>query len=124
MIEENVTKNFLDLAQENPQTEFYFFFPPYSIYFWEALADTKQLNMQIHAEQIATELLVQADNVHLFGFADRTEIVKDLNNYTDALHYSAEINSEILKMISNGEGEITKDNYQEYYQTIKALYEK
>lgn len=122
-IEENVVKNIAELARENPQVDFYLFYPPYSICFWEALYNTKQLNAQISAEKLATELLVNIPNIYLYGYADKIEIVSNLDNYTDSLHYSEEINSEILRMIADGDGILTADNYEEYYHNLKILYE-
>ena len=122
-IEENVVKNILQLAVENPEVDFYLFYPPYSICFWEALHNTKQLRAQIEAEKLATKLLLQASNIHLYGFADRMDIIGDLDNYTDSLHYSEEINSVILRMIREKEGLLTSNNYEEYYERIQELYE-
>lgn len=122
-IRENVTVNFLELAQKYPETDFYLFIPPYSRCFWEALSETKQLNAQIEAEMIAVEVLLSADNIYLYGYADRQEIVGNLDYYTDSLHYSEDINSEILKMISVGDGRLTQENYMDYYQTIREMYE-
>ncbi len=122
MIRDNVEQNFLAMALRNPDTEFYFFVPPYSIAYWEALYNTKQLKAQIETEKLAVGILLQADNVHIYGFGHRTDIIGNLDNYMDSQHYSAEINSEIIRMISEGEGELTKGNYQEYYEQIQELY--
>lgn len=122
-IEENVVKNIVDLARENPEVEFYLFYPPYSICFWEALYNTKQLSAQISAEKLATELLVEVPNIYLYGYADKIDIVSNLDNYTDSLHYSGEINSEILHMIARDEGRLTVENYEEYYENLKKIYE-
>ncbi len=122
MIRENVEQNFLAMALRNPEIEFYFFVPPYSIAYWEAMYNTKQLKAQIETEKLAIGTLLQADNVHIYGFGHRTDIIGNLDNYMDSQHYSAEINSEIIRMISEGEGELTKDNYQEYYEQMQELY--
>lgn len=122
MIRENLEKNFLELALKHPETEFYFFLPPYSICYWEAIYNTKQLNAQLEAQKEAVEVVLQAENVHVFDFSYRVDIVSDLNNYMDSLHYSPEINSEILRAISEGEGELTLENYLQYYEEIKELY--
>lgn len=122
MVRENLEQNFLNLALEYPDTEFYFFFPPYSICYWEALYQTKQLNMQLEAELLAVETVLQAENIHVFAFADWIEVISDLDNYMDSLHYSPEINSEILRAVSEGEGELTLDNYKQYYEMIKEYY--
>lgn len=121
-IRENVTQNVLQCATEHPDTEFYLFFPPYSIYYWEALHRTKQLNAQMEAEQIAVEILLEADNIHIFAFSDDTEMLSNPDNYTDALHYGEWINSSILQSMHDGEHQLTKDNYEEYYATLIETY--
>lgn len=122
LIRENIEQNFLAMAQRHPEMEFYFFIPPYSICYWEALYNTKQINAQLDTEMLAIEILLQAHNVHIYGFSDRMDIVSDLNNYMDSQHYSDAINSEIIQMIAQGKGELTLDNYQEYYQQLREIY--
>ena len=119
---ENVTENFLATALAHPDTEFYLFFPPYSICYWEALQRTKQLNAQLQAQEMAVELLLQADNIHVFDFSAKIEITADLDNYTDTLHYGGWINSELLNLMSEGTNELTTDNYKGYYQQLNELY--
>ena len=72
---------------------------------------------------MAIEILLQAENVHIYGFSDRIDIISNLDNYMDSLHYSPEINSEILRAISAKEGELTADNIDEYYANVKEIYE-
>lgn len=121
-IKENVTENFVKLAEDYPDTAFYLFFPPYSICYWEALVRTKQLNAQLDAQKIAAELLFSAENIHVYDFSYRTDITGDLNNYTDTLHYGEWINSEMLQMMAAGEGRLTSENYTDYYNTLYTLY--
>lgn len=122
MIKENIEQNYLATARENEDVEFYFFFPPYSICYWDALYRTRQLDAQLQAQEMAVELLLSADNVHVYAFDDCVEITGDLNNYTDTLHYGEWINSYIIQNIHKGNGELNKDNYQEYFDKIKILY--
>ena len=121
-IRDNVQRNILRTAQENKDVTFYLFFPPYSICYWNTLVRTRQLDAQLAAEKYAVELLLEAENVHVFSFADQIEIISDLDNYSDALHYGEWINSDILKWIHEGKGELTKENCSEWFQRIKEIY--
>lgn len=123
MVRENVEENFLATALANPDTEFYLFYPPYSVCYWEALVRTKQINAQIEAQKIAVELLLTADNVHIYDFSDRIDITSELDNYTDTMHYGEWINSEILRMMREGQQELTEDNFEAYYDKVRLLYE-
>lgn len=124
MITENISENFLVTAKANPETEFYLFYPPYSICYWQALVRTKQLGAQLEAQEIAARLLMEAENVHVFDFSDRLDIIANLDNYTDTMHYGDWINSEILECINAGRQELTADTLKSYYNDIKRMYEE
>lgn len=121
-IRSNVRNNMLQIALDHPDTEFYYFYTPASGAYWYGMLMTKQLNVQIEAEKICTEILLQADNIHLFGYADRYEITTNLDNYMDTLHFSKEIGDQVMTWIYEGEGQLTKENYEEYYERIKTIY--
>lgn len=123
-IEENVRKNILQTALDNPQVTFYLFFPPYSICNLDAMVQTKQLNAQLSAEKLATEILLEADNVHIFAFLENLEMIANLDNYCDSLHYGEWVNSDILRWVREGRYELTSDNYEVYYDKIKKLYQE
>lgn len=122
VIAENIQKNVLELALAHPGTVFYVFVPPYSICYWQALVQTKQLNAQLETELMAVELLLQADNIRVFCFADEVDMIADLDNYTDSLHYGPWVNDRILQWMYDGEHELTKDNCREYYDMVRELY--
>ena len=121
-VKENVTENYLKTALEHPEVIFYFYLPPYSVYYWDDLVKTGKLDAQLKAEELAVSLLTEADNIHVYGFADKTEITADLDNYMDILHYGDWINEEIMEMIYRGEGELTKENSKAYFQKVREIY--
>lgn len=124
IVTENITENYLTTALEYPDTEFYFFIPPYSICYWDALVRSKQMGLALEAQKLAVRLLLTADNIHVFDFSDRTDIIGNLDNYTDTLHYSDSINSEILKCMYEGRQELTAEGLDIYYEGIRQLYEE
>ena len=118
----NVLQNIVKLAQENPNTEFYLFFPPYSIYYWDNIDRYSVVEWQIDNMKIATELLLECENIHIYSFFDEYEIISDLSNYKDMVHYSETYNEYILDWIAVGEHELTKENYEHYYEEMKNYY--
>jgi len=118
----NCNENIIKLALDNPDVTFYVFYTPSSAVFWYGMYRTNQLNAQIDAEKYFTSLLLDVPNVKLYGFADRTDITTDLDLYMDTLHYSPEISEKIIELICKGEGELTQDNYETYYENIKYIY--
>lgn len=122
MVTANIKENFVDLVNQYPNTTFYIFYTPYSICYWDFLNQEGMMKMQIEAEQIATELLLECPNVKLFNFNDQYDVITNTNNYRDKEHYSAEINSKILEWMASGVGLVTKDNYIERLEEEKQYY--
>lgn len=118
----NLKQNVIRLAEENPQIQFYLFFTPYSIYYWDSLKQSGDLEKQLQAEKMAIEILLEYDNIYLYSFSDEFDMICNLDNYLDILHYSEDINSKILLCMHQKEHLLTKENYQEYYNKIHKFY--
>ena len=114
ILDGNLEQNVVSLIKEYPETKFYIYFPPYSICHWDGLYRTGELERYKQIEIYTIEKLLQYDNVYLYCFNDRLDVIADLNNYRDVTHYGVNINSEILKWIKNDEGRLTLENYNEY----------
>ena len=59
------------------------------------------------------EEIIRHPNIRLFSWNDRLEIIGNLDNYMDTIHYGEWINDLILQSISEGKGLITGENYEE-----------
>ncbi len=122
MVTANIKENFVELVKEYPDTTFYIFYTPYSIYYWDFLNQEGMMQMQFDAEQIATELLLECPNVRLFNFYDQYVVITNTDNYRDKEHYSPEINTKILEWMASGVGLVTKENYLERLEIEKEYY--
>lgn len=122
MLRENLTQNVTNLAEAHPEIDFYLFFTPYSIYYWDNLNQTGTLEKQLAIEEEAVRILLEYDNIYLFAFSDLFEMICDLDNYKDEIHYSEDINSQILRWMSQKEHLLTKENYKEYCDRIYEFY--
>lgn len=118
----NISCNITDFAYKHPETTFICFFPPYSICEWDKLKGEKTLNWTVEAQRTAAEEILDCPNIRLFGFSDNYDMTCNLDNYKDLDHYDADINSHLLKMMSEGTGQLNKDNYQEYFDEIRRFY--
>lgn len=121
-LKENIQQNVIELAKSYPNVEFYYFYPPNSIYMFDGNYRKGTLNKGLLGEEMVTELLLEYDNIHVFSFLDAHDIINDLDNYKDLIHYSGEINSRILQDMKNGNHELTKDNYKDFYQEMSEYY--
>lgn len=124
LVKENIEKNIVELAKKYPDTEFLLFYTPYSALYWESIYRDGTLEKQLECERIATELMLECDNIKLFNFCQETEITEDINNYRDKEHYVAEINDMIMQWIVEGRGLVTKDNYMDMINWEREYYTK
>lgn len=124
MLKANLEKNILPPIKENPDVEFYIFFPPYSICWWDSINQSGEgaLERRIDLERFAIEHLLCYDNVRLFSFSNNFKLVCDLSNYVDTAHYTGNISSQILYWMKEGQYELTQDNYMDYLLEIEEFY--
>lgn len=123
-IDENIYQNIIELADAHPETDFYLFFTPYSILYWDSLKQDGTMDRQLEAEKYIIEKLLPYDNIHLFSFFSRIDIICNLDNYKDPGHYSPEVCSQLLEWMAEGRHEFTEDNYIEYCNFMKAFYKE
>ncbi len=128
LLEGNVSQNIVELANEHPETTFLYFYPPYSLAYWGGVKEDGEIGKQMAFIRKTTELMLECDNIHLYGFDLETDITEDLSNYRDAGHYSPDINTWILDTIAYEEkGDIahrlTKDNYLQYIEEFRDILE-
>ena len=71
---------------------------------------------------MTSELLLECDNIELYSFFDKTDIICDLDYYRDGLHYVTDVNEMIMNWIYRGEGRITKENYLDVIAWERQFY--
>ncbi len=123
-IYDNIKQNIVDITLAHPDTEFFVFFPPYSIIFWDSINQNGTLQKTIDVYKYVTEILTEYKNIHIFSFDDKFDIICDLNNYKDYEHYNEAINSYTLKCMKNSENSLTKENYVDFFDKITSFYSK
>lgn len=57
------------------------------------------IRRQLDVEKIVIEILLQYENIRLFSFYDDFDIdmICDMNNYKDILHYGEQENTKMIK---------------------------
>lgn len=111
--------NIIPFIEENPDTQYYVFVPPYSVLFWHYRLAWKDLEDVMQVLDYSISELLKYDNVKLYYFQNDEEIICNLDNYKDYTHYSGEINKYILDSMKNGKYQVTLDNYKE---ELKKMY--
>lgn len=118
----NIEENIVKLVNKYPDTEFILFYTPYSVLYWESLLRDGLLDIQLEVEKMTSEMLLECENVKLYSYFHKTDIMNDIDNFRDKEHYMPEINDKIMEWLAADEGRITKENYldviaweREYY---------
>ena len=118
--DERVFNNYvLSYIDENLETNFYLFFPPYHRIkhsLWQKY-DPSQYIIYKKRIELVVSLLENRSNVQIFGF-DNFSFVDDISNYKDTRHYHPIYNSKILKWMKSGHGELKTDNLDDYFQQL------
>ena len=115
---ENIADNIALLIpyfEKMPDTDFVFFFSPFSMLFWDSQIRSGSVQMQKAGYLKACEMLSEYDNVRLYLWTDDQMfgIMGDLDHYIDEAHYDPEVCSVIARRIKVGQGLLTRENYKE-----------
>ena len=107
--------------EAHPETTFYIFVPPYSMLWWDNVYRNGETEAHLYNMEQAMETLLAYDNVKFFYFQNDREIITNLDNYMDTLHFSQDINHYICLEMIAGTHEITKDNLKEQIEDMRML---
>ena len=123
-IQENININVIQLAEEYPNVQFYYFLPPYSVAWWGEKKSEGMLEYQLEAERVVIEMTNKVPNIKLYSWNDCFYLTGNLDNYKDTTHYGEWVNSLLLEYMKNNKGLITIDNYENYLDRVRYYYSK
>ncbi len=103
----NFKHNYIPFIQAHPDTEFIFFFPPYSLARWYEFYRDDMLLYHLAQKEAITEALLPYPNVKIFDFQANTDWFLNFDNYIDPGHYGPWINDAIVQAISEGSFRVT-----------------
>lgn len=107
--------------EEHPDTEFKIFMPPYSIMWWDNAYRIGETDGFLYNFEKAMETLIPYENVSFYFFMNERDIVTNLDNYMDAVHFSDEINHYICNSMIEDNYRVTMDNYKEVLEDMRKL---
>lgn len=120
----------LDLLEEmvknHGETSFYFFLPPYSLLWWDSVNGNGRLEEYFYARSAAMERLSGYENVKLFDFQTDENVVLNLDNYMDPIHFSADVNHYMVEEAASLHSPwlVTPENKKEKEKEMERLAEK
>ena len=122
--QENLEGNLALLTEQieqHPETAFKIFVPPYSILWWDNLYRNGETECYLYNMKKAMETLLAYDNVEFYFFLNDREIVMNLNNYMDLLHFSADVNAYICNSLVKDTHRVTQDNYKQIIEDMRTF---
>lgn len=122
LIRENITMIVQEI-QSHPDTEYYLLFPPYSLLMWDDVYTSGRGDMYFYMLDEMMEALLPLENAKVYYFQADKEIVCNLNNYMDKMHYSPEINQLMLESIVAENYLVTEENVEDIKQDMSETYE-
>lgn len=122
--QENLDANIALLTAQitaHPETTFKIFVPPYSMLWWDSIYRSGETDAYLYNMETAMRELLTYDNVELYFFMDDREVVTNLDNYMDILHFSQEINHYIYECLLENRHRVTKDNLEDIMQNMRIF---
>lgn len=120
----NIDQNVIPIIEKHKDTQFYLFYPPYSLLFQQACysRDKRIINNWWKVKQYMVNRLAKFSNVKIYDFQGALDIIEDLDNYKDSVHYSQEVNTAIIDKIAQGQYELNIKNFdthkRKFFQEI------
>ena len=104
----------------HPDTEFRIFIPPYSMLWWDNMNRSGELNSTFYEEREAVHALLSHPNVKLYLLQNIPEIITNLDNYMDTIHFSMEINHRIEQELLSDRYLVTKEKEEQVMEHLEA----
>ena len=120
-IEKNLSANIIPYIEAHPDTKFTIFYPPYSILYWYDAKREQKIDTIVEKYRYMTERLLEYDNVEVYFFQNREDIITDFNNYADYTHYSPEVCHYLVQCMSDEKYKVTMDNLEEELNVLSRL---
>lgn len=107
--------------ESHPETEFYFFFPPVSLLWWDDVYLRGDTEAYLQVLSTTISRLLSYENVKIYGFQVEEEYVLQLDHYMDNVHFSPEVNKYMVDCMANNQNEITTDTLKVYMEKLQQL---
>lgn len=109
------------MIQKHPDTQFYFFFPPYSLLWWNDTYANGDLEAYCSVYEQLIPALMKYNNVKMYYFQNDRDIVLNLDNYMDWIHFSDQINYQMYQDMIQEQHRLTETNYQDIINDTRNL---
>lgn len=97
----NLEHNYLPYIEAHPDTDFIFFFPPYSLVRWYEYYQQGIMGEFLGQKEAVIQALLPYENVRIYDFQAELDWITDLDNYIDSGHYGPWINDAMIELIAD-----------------------
>ena len=104
-----------------PDTEFIFYFSPYSILFWDKMDRQGETEAMLTLLEETTETLLCYDNAELQFFMADEAIITNLDNYADHIHVAGKVTYRLAESMPTGVYRMTAENRMEMLDGLREL---
>lgn len=109
------------VVRAHPETQFFFIWPPYSVFVWIDFARRDQLDVSLEFRRRFVTAMSRYPNVRIHDFQERMDWIEDLAEYRDIYHYSPKISSQVVKDVAEGKDRITPENVDARNAEMRAI---
>lgn len=113
----------VDEINSHPETQYTVFFPPYSMMWWDCSYINGVSDSYFYTLENVLPQLASCPNVHIYYFQSDTDIICNLDNYMDMVHYAPQINQYMLDCMATGKHEVTSDNISQTLNEMKSSFQ-
>ncbi|MBQ7886347.1 MAG: hypothetical protein IJ313_05575 [Clostridia bacterium] len=103
----NVEYNYIPFLQEHPDTEFIFFFSPYSLAHWYSFYKSGAFEYHLNQKAALVQALLPYENVKIYDFQAELDWILNLDNYIDSSHYGPWINDAMVEAVTRDDHRIS-----------------
>lgn len=107
--------------EQHPDTEFIFYFSPYSILFWDKMDRQGETEAMLKLLEETTETLLQYNNAQLQFFMADEAIITDLDNYADHIHVAGKVTYRMAEAMPAESYRMTAENRVEMLDGLRQL---
>lgn len=121
---ENCLENLKEVTgwlEKYPDTEFIFYFSPYSILFWDKMDRLGETEAVFAMLDQVTEILLGYDNAELQFFMDDLDVITDLNNYADHIHVAGRVTYQMSRVMNSEAYRLTAENRRERLDALREF---
>lgn len=113
----------LQEIEEHQEIDYTVIFPPYSMIWWDCGYSNGMGELYFHILEETLPKLCEFENVDLYYFQDNKEIVCNLDNYMDMIHYAPWVNQYMLEAVIKEEGKVSRENVSVIIENMRELYQ-